>query len=305
MRAMCHAAAAVLLCAAAAETYGDGFVAGRIYSSYDGGFVEWDTSLQVTRSVPISGLGGATGIVFNGAGNMVMIGYRQNAPRLLEVDGFGQIVRSTTLNTGGSLLRGSYVDYNAATNRYVVAEERRVRLLDADFNTVAVSADVFTRASGVAFGAGGVVYAVDQTNGTLRVFTAGLQPISNLSIGGWVRTGMELANNGDLLLTAFGDGTIQRWSPPAGPVSTIVSGLGYGNLSDVDQLPDGRIVSISASNTLNLYTQTGQLLATGSFGAFGDGVAYFVPAPSTGLAAAVGFALVHRRGRRRLHSNAD
>jgi WD40 repeat protein len=290
-------AAGVLSCAATAAAYGEGFVPGRIYSSYDGGFVEWDTDLVVTRSVPVSGLGGASGIVFNGSGNMVMIGYRQNAPRLLEVDGFGQIVRSTVLNTGGSLLRGSYVDYDASQNRYAVAEERRVRLLDADFNTVAVTADVFTRASGVAFAPDGRVYAVDQTNGTLRVFSAGLAPLGTVSIGGWVRTGMELAGNGDLLLTAFGDGTIQRWRPPAGPLTTIVSGLGYGNLSDVDQLPDGRIVSISASNTLKLYTESGQLLATGSFGAFGDGVAYFVPAPPSCMAAALAPLLACRRRR--------
>ncbi|MBX3401855.1 MAG: WD40 repeat domain-containing protein [Phycisphaeraceae bacterium] len=290
-------AAAAAICAWAGAAFGDGFVAGRIYSSYDGGFVEWDTDLHVTRSVPISGLGGASGIVFNSAGNMVMIGYRQNAPRLLEVNGLGAIIRSTELNTGGSLLRGSYVDFNAAAGRYVVAEGRRVRLLDADFNTVATTADVFTRASGVAFAPDGRVYAVDQTNGTLRIFSAGLSPLGTVSIGGWVRTGMELADNGDLLLTAFGDGTIQRWRPPSGPLTTLVSGLGYGNLSDVDQLPDGRIVSISASNTLKLYTESGQLLATGSFAAFGDGVAYFVPAP--GSASALAVLLLAARRRRR------
>lgn len=289
--------AAVLFCASAGAALGDGFVAGRIYSSYDGGFVEWDTDLNVTRSVPISGLGGASGIVFNGSGNMVMIAYRQNAPRLLEVNGAGAIIRSIELNTGGSLLRGSYVDFNPAAGRYVVAEERRLRLLDAEFNTVAVTSDVFTRASGVAFAPDGRVYAVDQTNGTLRIFSASLAPLGTASIGGWVRTGMELANNGDLLLTAFGDGTIQRWRPPAGPLTTLVSGLGYGNLSDVDQLPDGRIVSISASNTLKLYTESGQLLGTGSFGAFGDGVAYFVPAPGTASALALLLLATHRRRR--------
>lgn len=279
------------------RAYADGFVAGRIYSSYDGGFVEWNQSLAVTRTVPIAGLGGASGIVFNGAGNLVMIGYRQGAPRLLEVDGTGQVVRSVELNTGGSLMRGSYVDYDAATGRYVVAEDRRLRLLDAGFNTIATSANVFSRASGVAFGADGKVYATDQNSTTLSVFTAGLQPLGGTFVGGWVRTGMARTNDGDLLLTAFGGGTIERWKLPSGPLTTVVSGLGYGNLSDVDQLPDGRIVSISASNTLTLYSDAGALLATGVFGQFGDGVAYFVPAPGTLVVAGVVLVASGRRRR--------
>lgn len=287
------------LCAIVAPAHqcpGQSFVPGRIYSTTDNGFAEWNQSLQVQRQVTIPGLAGGSGCVFNTAGNLVMIGYYQGGAKLLEVTGNGAVVRSVALATG-ALLRGSYVDYNAATNQYIVADGNHLRLLNASFGTVDVTADVFQRASGVAFGADGRIYGSDQFAGQLRVFDTALSPLGLVS-NFFERTGLERANNGDILMTSYDAGRLDRYNPTTNTTTPIVTGLNFGSILDVDQLPDGRLVTINASNTLVLYTEAGSQLATGTLGIFGDGVAYYIPSPSVGALLFVAFGTRANRRRR-------
>src|SRR6185503_15503007 len=115
-------------------------------------------------------------------------------------DSSGNTVRE--YNTGnGTLLRGSYIDFDAATRRYVIADDRRITVLDANLAFVGATPNTFQRASGVAFAPGVGILATDQFDGRLRRFNADtLAELASIPIGGWIRTGLDVTGSGDVLL---------------------------------------------------------------------------------------------------------
>ncbi|MBM4108850.1 MAG: hypothetical protein FJ255_08585 [Phycisphaerae bacterium] len=292
--ALLRSAAVVMLCGGPAALAQ--FIPGRLYTPTDGGvIIEWDQQLQLRRQFTVPGVETATGAVFNDAGNLVFIGRRAGSTRVMEINSSGTILRE--YNTGlGSLFRGSYIDFDPASRRYVIADYRRVTVLSANLALVASTPSTFERASGVAFAPGNVILATDQSGGTLRRFNAStLAEMTPITIGGWVRTGIDVTGSGHVLLTAFGDGTVQRLTNGQPPLVTLVGGLGYGNLSDVRDLGNGTFVTSDGRGLLKIYSSSGSLLRTGVSTTFSDGVAFLVPSPAGLVVLASGLVAIRRR----------
>ena len=263
----------------------------------DGGeVVVWDTNLVESSRFTVAGIDSVTGSVCNDRGNLVMIARRNNQVEVVEADLTGAFIRSYA--TGRfSLLRGSYIDFDPATRRYVFADDDRLTLLDADLGLVASSSPLFDRASGVAFGSDGFIYATDQFESLIHRFTPGLALVESIPFSGWINTGIDASPDGSLLVSMFGDGAVDRFDPDTRARQNVVSGLGYGRVSTVLELPDGSI--LTAGTSLQLRSAGGSLLHTAAFS--GDSVALWqIPEPGVPALAAAGvvLALAGRRPRR-------
>jgi hypothetical protein len=273
------------------------FVAGHAYVPIDGGqVVEYDQSLVEVRRFSVAGVQTATGAVFDCTG-LVMIGYRHGTERVMEVNATGTIVHE--YDTGsGTLLRGSYIDYDPGTNRLVFANDRRLTVLDGSLNLLGSSTADFQRASGVAFDGAGHIYATDQFATGVQLYSSGSNPVRQSTIP-WnssVGTGLDIAADGSILASDFGNGRFDRINPVTGMTTHLVSGLAYGVATDVAALADGTFLAVSYSARLQHFSATGQLIANGPVAGTFDGVAVFVPAPgAAGLVAGLAMATYRRR----------
>lgn len=300
MRVFFGLAASAVVCVAGVPAGAQSFTPGMLYTTYDGGFAAMNLQLQVQGYVVIPGVETASGCVFNRAGNLVMLARVNDQPSVIEVSAAGQILNSVP--TGSStFLRGSYIDYDPLTNRYVFANDHQITLLDGNLATITSSASNFTRASGVAFGPDGLIYATDQFEGILHRYAANLTELAPVTIGGFTRTDIDFATTGNLLLADFSNDNIQQRNQTTGVLTTLVSGFRF--VSALEALPDGTFVGMSSSHYTQRFTATGQLMYVGQFlgpnggGVFGDGLAYFVPAPGT--AALLGIVSITALRRRR------
>jgi len=293
-----------VICASSAigaPTDAAGFKRNHIYtpvSQLTGGglIVEWDQQLQEIRRIPINAEG-TTGATFNDRNNLVVITRRADRVRVVEYDASGTAVNE--YNTGqGSLLLGSYIDFDPVRKIYAFADGNRVTLLDKDLRFLSSTPSLFRRASGIAFADDGTLYVTDQLDDELFRLDANL--VTNLQIyaGGFVPTGIDFDAAGKLLVTYFGDGRLDRFDVSTLNAETVVSGLGYGGISDVLSLPSGQLLTTDDRNRLNIFTSSGMLLSqTPGVGRFGDSLAFLpVPEPSVLAMLAVGLCagMLHR-----------
>ena len=107
------------------------FVPGHFYTPLDGGqVVEWDGSLNEVRRFSIPGFGGASGAAFSGDGYLTFIGRpAQDVARVTQVDANGNVLRQSAEIQGGTLGRGTFLDYDPGTSRFIVADVERVSFL--------------------------------------------------------------------------------------------------------------------------------------------------------------------------------
>lgn len=274
-------------------------IPGRIYSNVFDGLIEWNTSLEEQRHIIVPGVVSTTGLVINNAGNAVTIARYQNQARLVEISGAGQVLQTFELNMG-ALLGGSQIDYDRATGRYLVADDEQMRLFSPTFQPIDDTGPVFSTVFGVAFGPDGFIYASESDSPFIRRFNGDLQQVSTHLVAEFRPLGIEFANDGDLLIANSGTGSLSRWdNPPNGPSSPLLTGLGFGGIKDVDQLPDGRILTIGDFNTLRLYTESGILLDSGTAIERGYSVTYYIPAPSAATLLLLAGVLASRRRRAR------
>ncbi len=288
------------LCVAAMAWSADAaFVPGHFYTPTDSGFVlEWNAQLQQVGQFSVPDLPFNSGAVFNSSGNLVIVGMRAGSTKVVEVDSRGTVLREYATGLSG-FLDGAYIDFDAGTNRYVVADNHRITVLDQNLNYITSSVNNFSRASGVAFAPGNIILATDQGVSGLRRFDAmTMTELSPLSIGGAVRTGIDVGGSGDVLTTLFVNGAVQLLAGGNPPAANIVGGLGNGGASDVRWLPDGSFVTIGFRGNLRHFSSAGALIESGPVTDFSDGVAYFVPSPGASVLLAVFGASTARRRRR-------
>ena len=195
--------------------------------------------------ITVSNVNTATGAMFNSSGNLVFIGQDNRYEVLVrEVNASGQVLRQYDTGSGG-LNRGSYIDFDPIRHIYAFADDDHLTFLDSNLCRIGATANVFQRASGVAFGADGCVFAGDQSDYRVYKFDAtfALQSVLDFPYPyGYVATGLDVADNGDLLLTSYGHGAVYRMNPETGDISQVVQDLGYGRVSSVMELPDGRLL---------------------------------------------------------------
>jgi hypothetical protein len=286
----------VLVPARAAEV----FHAGNFYTPLDNGWVvERNGSLDEVRRFRVPGMYSATGCTFNDRNELVMIAQLAGTVRLLAVNADGAIVRSYDTHEG-SLFRGSYVDYDANRGIYAFADQSRITFLDRNFSLLGSTQNIFGRATGVTFAADGSLFAADSVNYRIRVInsttfaeTRSFQYFSD------VLTGMDMGADGFLRVSQFGAGRIDRVNPANGNRALLIDNLGFGGVSSVTELPGGRLLTVNGLAALRLYTANGTLLDSDAGpGEFGDGVAYFVPAPGGLVLGAVAMTALARRRRR-------
>lgn len=285
------ASVSIAWCGSGAIVAGATFTPGHIYSPTGANIAELDQSLTKVGQVTVNGVRSGSGAIFNDSGNLVWICQDNNSSyevRVREVNASGQVLRQ--FDTGmGSLLLGSFIDFDPVRRVYAYASDKHLTFLDANLSKIGDTANVFSRASGVAFAADGSVYATDQFTSKVHHFDpitlAEENTITVPSPYNWVLTGLDVAGNGDLLLTSFGNGAVYRMSPDTGAISQIVSNLGYGQLSSVTELPDGRLLTAGEGRAARLFSATGQLLFTGGGG---DSALLYVPEPSTLVLLGVG-----------------
>ena len=268
------------------------FVPGHIYAPIDGGsIVEWDGGLNEVRQFSVNGVSTATGVTFSDHGTLVFIGLRNSTTNVMEVDATGKILNDYDTGRGG-LLRGSYIAFDPTQRIYAFANETQVTYLNANLSLIGSTPSIFQRASGVTFGPNGLVYATDQFQTQIRVFDTNRQLQQSISFPGSAATGLDFNGANQLYVALFGDGLLRKLDLGTNQQSTIVSGLGFGGISDVEVLPGGNLLATGFRSNLSLYSAQGLLLDSNSgAGTFGDSAALYVPEPSAGLLLAIGVAI--------------
>jgi len=246
----------------------------------DGGVVTaWDSSFNSLGSFTVPGVGSVTGSIVNPDGNLVMIARSEitDTVQIIESDFTGQIINE--YDTGaGSLLRGSYIDFDPGSGRYIFADDDKVTVLDQQLSFLGSTPEVMSRASGVAFWDNGNFYASDQSDDIIFHFNASFELVSQIPYSSRVSVAMDRDAQGNLVIADFGDGEIDLFNPLNSQRTNIVNGLDWGEVSGLLVLPDGNI--LTASGELKKYSPSGQLLLSGP--AVGDSVAYYtIPEPGS------------------------
>jgi WD40 repeat protein len=263
------------------------FVPGHIYSTgLNAGYIsELDANLQSVGRITLNGIRGESGATFNDSGNLVLICQDTNNHVLVrEVDGAGQTLRQYDSGSG-ALYGGSYIDFDPSRRIYAFADRTHVTFLDANLSKIGATADVLGRASGVAFAQDGSLFATDQNDAHVRQFDSTTFAQQNILAfpNGWVATGLDVSQTGDLLLTSFGNGAVYRMKPATGDITQVVPNLGYGMMNSVMELPDSRLLTIgNYGGTARLFSATGEALASANSGSgIAECAVYYVPEPST------------------------
>jgi len=263
------------------------FIPGHVYSTgFNVGYIaDLDPSLNSAGRITLSNVLAESGATFNDSGNLVLLCQDSSYhTQVREVNAAGQTVRQYDTASGG-FLGGSYIDFDPSRRIYVFADDKHLTFLDANLHKIGATADLFGRASGVAFGQDGSVFATDQNDYHVRQFdstTFAQESVISFPYG-YIATGLDVAGNGDLLLTSFGNGAVYRMNPGTGAISQIVPNLGYGMMNCVTELPDGRLLTEgNYGGMVRLYSATGSLLSSGySDSGIGECAVFYVPEPST------------------------
>lgn len=274
------------------------FVAGHIYTPIDGAIVEWDQQFNLIRIFQVEGVNTSSGAVFGPNNELVFLARQGGDVKVLRVDADGQITGE--YDTGhSSFLRGSYIDFNPVTQQYAFANDDRITILDADLNFVSHTMGfVFDRASGVAWGENGELYATDQLENTIAGFGSNFIHTGRVAHGfdgGMDRVGSRL------WATDITQGEFGWFDLDTGSQGNLVDLSDFGEFSDIYVFADGRILTTGTHNELRMFDAFGTLLYQGGgFGGPGDGVAVFIPSPSGSLCLGALAVLHGRRNRRRL-----
>jgi hypothetical protein len=270
------------------------FVPGHIYSTgLNVGYIsESDGSLSHVGNISLSGVVGESGATFNDLGNLVLICQDTNYHVMVrEVNADGQTIRQYDTG-GGCLLGGSYIDFDPSRRIYAFADDKHVTFLDYNLCRLGATADVLGRASGVAFAADGSLFVSDQNDHRIHQFDSTTFTQRNvLSFSnGWCATGLDVAANGDLLLTSFGYGAVYRMNPATGNTTQAVPNLGYGNMICVTEMVDGRLLTAgNNSGSVRIFSADGNVLAFADSGVgHTESAICFVPEPSAVALLAIG-----------------
>ncbi|MEE8130475.1 MAG: hypothetical protein V3T48_09315 [Vicinamibacterales bacterium] len=272
---------AAVLCGRVAAGDGASFTPGHAYVPGCCGLViEWDENLNQVGSFVVEDLETGDGATFNADGNLVLVGRRQDGVWVMEVNADGVVLQE--YHTGlFSLLLASFIDQNPVSLNYAVATDDSVTILDQSLGFVtATTSYEFTRASGVAWGPAGSLWATDSLGHRLLEFDADLNLVTK-SFVGIFPTGMDLTTAGILFVTKDAGSDLLRIDLESGDQQTIVEGLGFGSMWDVVQRDDGNLLTVGGG-TVRMFSADGQLLAI-SFPdppfASGQSIAYLRPAP--------------------------
>lgn len=280
------------------------FVPGHIYTPTDDGrIIGWTQDLEMVGEIQIEGVQGvdgvqtATGAVFNSRGNLVFIGRRFDSVRVIEVDGFGSIVNEFD-SKAGALTRGKQIDYHAASNRYIFADDDRITLLDSKLNFISSSTPDFEVPTGVAFSPDGSIWGIDNRETNIRRFNDDLSieldpQLITLSSGG----GMSRSLDGEILVTDAGNQNVRLVDPFTGDIQLIVSGL--GTVRAVTSLADKSFLTTNGTSAFRRFDLDGNLLAEAS--SLPDsvwGMAQFIPSPSVASLVPLASVFALRRRRR-------
>lgn len=262
------------------------FTANHYYTPMRGGtVVEWDSDLKQVGSFTIPNVNGYAGCVFDDSGHLVLIAQRAESfdLQVLKVDAKGTVISKYSAGAN-SLLMGSYIDYDPVRKIYAFANDHAVTYLDSSLKLLGNAQQVFSRASGVAFGAGGTLYATDQFNSGINEFDLSFKKITTIPFPSWCATAIDTNPDGSLMVCDFANGSLSHVDPVTGSSTTVLKKLGYGAISDVEVLPDGRFVTITYGGPLMLYSANGQFLGESIGTTSGDSVAYYhvnvVPSPT-------------------------
>ncbi len=272
---------AAVLCGRVAAGDGASFTPGHAYvPGCCGRVIEWDENLNQVGSFFVEDLETGDGATFNADGNLVFVGRRQDGVWVMEVNADGVVLQE--YHTGlFSLLLASFIDQNPVSLNYAVATNDSVTILDQSLGFVtATTSYEFTRASGVAWGPAGSLWATDSLGHRLLEFDADLNLVTK-SFVGIGPTGMDLTTAGILFVTKHDGSDLLRIDLESGDQQTIVEGLGFGAMWDVVQRDDGNLLTVS-SGTVRMFSADGQLLAIGfpdQPSAGGQSIAYLRPAP--------------------------
>ncbi|MCC7390120.1 MAG: hypothetical protein IT431_15275 [Phycisphaerales bacterium] len=276
------------------------FVPGHFYTPLDGGqVVEWDGSLNEVRRFSIPGFGGAAGATFSGDGYLAFIGRpAQDVARVIQVDADGNVIRQSAEIQGGSMGRGTFLDYDPRSSRFIVADVERVTFLNSELDHLSSTPEIFERASGVAFKNNGEFYAVDQFTKLLSAFDSEGQLLSQTPISGWNNTGMDIAADGAVYYTSYFDRVVYRFDPNTGETTLAHDQFDGEDVIDLQILPDGRFLVSAQSGPSFLFDEQWNLLAKSEyFNGVGDSTVYFVPGPGVLLAMLPCGAMACRRKR--------
>lgn len=268
------------------------FRPGHVYVPTGGGIREYTASLGHVATLPVPGVDLASGCAFNPAGNLVMIGRRPTGAHLLEVTAAGEVVRQHQLESG--FLGGSYLAVDAA-GRYVVAYDTTVRIFSPALEPLSTLPWTFHRASGVAIGPGGDIFATDGID-DLRVRFGADGSLLGFRVTANTPTGMEFGPDGFIYQTVHD--RVDRVDADTGLWTTLYS-TAPDAPTDIEFRADGSYYLAIRANRIEHRSARHLLIDTVELGVFFDGVAVYVPTPSTvavmGVPALVG--VVRRRRR--------